>query len=280
MRIGNRLVGLGLTALGVTGIVICLVGIVSAWFVASRLHRVNSRLFHQVNELVSQVDRRAEQARDAVADTRDLVDELKQTLRASATDLVAERVASLPEIDSLERRLASAMERADGLVQLSTSTVELVEQLVVTLNALAAESSVDLSDSPDLAASIQSTRESLANAAERLSDVQHRLTQIRQKRDVADNLEQIMKLSLGIVAKLDVVQERIATFRGRLEETKVRLSQRQSRLQAWIFGGQCLILLLIAWAGAGQYCLLVHGWRMLRPPCVGYGPTSESFPAR
>ncbi len=57
-------------------------------------------MFRQVDQLIAQVDRRAEQARDAVGDTRDLVDELKQTLRDSATDRVAERVASLPEIDN------------------------------------------------------------------------------------------------------------------------------------------------------------------------------------
>ena len=144
MHVGNRLVGLGLTALGVTGIVVCLAGIVGVWFVASRLQRTNSKVFRQVDQLIAQVDRRAEQARDAVGDTRDLVDELKQTLRDSATDRVAERVASLPEMDNLEQRLASAMERADGLVQLSTSSAELIEQLLVALADLASERDVDL----------------------------------------------------------------------------------------------------------------------------------------
>jgi hypothetical protein len=33
----------------------------------------------------------------------------------------------------------------------------------------------------------------------------------------------------------------------------------------WIFAAQWLILLLIGWGGAGQYCLLIQGWRILRP---------------
>ena len=254
--------------LGVIGMVVCLAGIVCVWFAASHLQRVNSDVFGKLDQLVVQVDRRAEQARNAVGETRDLADELKQTLRDSATDLVAERVASLPEIDNLERRLASAMERADGLVQLSTSSMELIEELLVALGDFAFERNVNVRDSTELMASIQSTRESLANASERLSDIQGHLAQIRQKRAVAENLPQIMKLSLGIVAKLDVVQDQIAAFRGRLNKTKIRLRQLQNRLRTWIFGGQCLILLLIAWAGAGQYCLLAHGWRMLRPPSV------------
>ena len=245
--------------LGATGIVVCLAGIVGVWFVASRLQQFNSKLFGQVDQLVAQVERRADQARDAVGETRDLVDELKQTLRDSATDRVAERVASLPEIDNLEHRLVSAMERADGLVQLSTSAAELIEQLLVARADFASERDVDLRRSSEMMASIQAVRESLGNASESLSEVQGRLAEFRQKRDSQDNFPQIMKLSLGIVAKLDVVQNQIADFRGRLNEMTIRLVQLENSLKAWIFWSQFLFLLLIAWAGAGQYCLLVYG---------------------
>src|SRR5688500_13052970 len=117
MHVGKRLVGLGLTILGGARRVVCLAGTRAVWFVAWRLQRFNANSFGQVDQLVAQVERRADQARDAVGETRDLVDELKTTLRDSSTDRVAERVASLPEIDNLEQRLASAMDRADGLVQ-------------------------------------------------------------------------------------------------------------------------------------------------------------------
>ena len=166
MHVGNRLVGLGLTVLASPGL----------WFAwreswafgssTSRLQRFNSKLFGKVDQLVAQVERRADQARNAVGETRDLVDELKQTLRDSATDRVAERVASLPEIDNLEQRLASAMERADGLVQRSTAAAELIEQLLVALADFASERDVDLKRSSELMASIQSVRESLGNASE------------------------------------------------------------------------------------------------------------------
>ncbi len=91
----------------------------------------------------------------------------------------------LPEIDNLERRVASALERADGLVE------------------------------------------------------------IRQKRDVDINLSQITKLPLGIVARLDVVEEQIGAFRSYLDQTKTRLSQLQHKIKVWLFAGECLILLLI-----------------------------------
>ena len=117
-------------------------------------------------------------------------------------------------------------------------------------------------------ATIRSTRESLANASERLADVQRRLAEIRQKRGVDVNLSEITKLSLGMVAKLDVVQAQIAAFRSRLDETKSRSAQLQDRIRSWILAGQCLILLLIAWVSAGQFCLLLQGRRLLRPPAA------------
>ncbi len=117
-------------------------------------------------------------------------------------------------------------------------------------------------------ATIRSTRQSLANASERLADVQRRLAEIRQKRGVDVNLSEITKLSLGMVAKLDVVQAQIAAFRSRLDETKSRSAQFQDRIRSWILAGECLILLLIAWVGAGQFCLLLEGRRLLRPPAA------------
>jgi chromosome segregation ATPase len=269
MSLGKRLTGLVLVTLGAIGFIVCLAGIAGVWIVGSRIQQVNSEVFRQADELVVQVDRRAAQARDAVAGTRDLADELKQTLRASAKELVAERVAeraaSLPEIENIERRLMSAMERADGLVQVSASTAELIEQVLATVGVIAAQRDVDLKGASELTATIRSTRESLANASERLADVQRTLAEIRQKRDVDVHLEQVAKLSLGILAKLDVGQKQLAAFRSRLDETRSRLGQLEGRMRMWIFAAQWLILLLIGWGGAGQYCLLLQGWRTLRP---------------
>lgn len=227
MALGKRLTGLVLVALGTIGGVVCLAGIAGVWIVGTRVQQVNSEVFRQADALVVQVDRRAAQARDAVGGTRELVDELKQTLRDSAAklaaDRVAERIASLPEMDNLERRLAAAMERADGLVQVSASTAELIEQVLTTVGVIAAQRDEDLKAASELMTAIQSTRQSLADASDRLADVQQVLAEIRQRRSVDVNLEQVVKLSLGIVAKLDVVQERLAAFRchARIEMSPV-----------------------------------------------------------
>jgi hypothetical protein len=266
MASGKRLTGLVLVILGAIGSVVCLAGVVGVWIVGSRVQQVNSELFRQADELVVQVDRRVVQSRDAVVWTREQADDLLQALRDSAKDLLfAERVASLPEIDDLERRLVSAMERADGLIQVSVSTAELIEQLLATIGVIASARNVELKkDTSELTATIRSTRESLANASERLAGVQRGLAEIRQKREVDVHLKQIAKLSLGIVAKLDIVQEQLATLRNRLEETRSRLGQLQGKIRLWVFAGQCLIVLLILWFGAAQYCLLLQGWRVLR----------------
>ena len=189
---------------------------------------------------------------------------MKQSLQASAAELLAGRLASLPEIENLEQRLASAMERADGLLEVAASTAESIEALLATLGGDAPDRSADRPSAADLLATIQSTRESLAGAAQRLADVQQRLAEIRQNKGVDVNLAEITKLSLGIVAKLDVVQSQIGAFRSRLDETRSQSTQLETKVSRWILAGQCLSLLLIAWVGAGQFCLLLQGRRVLR----------------
>ena len=275
MRFGKRLVGLGLAALGAVGIVVCLAGIAGVWIAGSRLQQVNSKVFSQADQLIVQVDRRAAQAREAVGGTRDLVDELKQTLRDSATELVAERVASLPEIDNLERRLASAMERADGLVQVSASTAELIEQLLATVGAVASERDVDLKASSELMATIRSTRESLANASRTPgggpAPSGRDSPETRGGRQSLADHEALTRhrRQAGCRARAD---RRIPEPSRRNEES-TRVNCRTG-FRAWVFAGQCLIVLLIGWGGAGQYCLLLQGWRILRlpPPTVRKSP--------
>ena len=264
MSLGKRLSGLIFVGLGAIGLVVCLAGIAGVLIAAARLRQVNSRLFRQVDQLIVQADQRATQARDAVTGARDLINVLKQTLQESAKDLLAERVASIAEIDNVERRLESAMERSDELLTISASTVDLIDQLLATIGVIASETSADQQGSADLMANIRSTRESLADASERLADVQRRLAEIRKKRSVDVNLSEITTISLGIVAKLDVVQAQFAVLRSRLEETRSRMAQLQDRIRSWIFAGQCLFLLLIVWISAGQLCLLLQGRRLLR----------------
>jgi len=271
MRIVKRLAGIGLVVLGLVGIGICLAGAAGVWILGSRLQQVNSQVFGQADELVVQLDRRVAQTRDVVVETRKLVDQFQQTLRDSAQNLIAERVTAMPEIDNLERRLAAALERADGLFQVSAASAELIGQLLATVDAAAAERHADRRVSSELMAAIRSTSESLANASERLADVQRRLAEIRRQRDVDVNLTQITKLLVGVVSKLDVVQEQIAAFRVRLDETRQRLALLQSRIRVYVFAGQCLSLLLIAWGGAGQCCLLTRGWQILRRSVSGCG---------
>ena len=99
------------------GLAAGLAGIAGVWIGAARLQRINSRVFRQVDQLIVQVDQRAAQAGDAVGwNAREPVEALKRALKESTAELLAGRVASLPEIENIERRLVSAMERTDGLL--------------------------------------------------------------------------------------------------------------------------------------------------------------------
>ncbi len=264
MSLGRRFSGLVLIGLGAIGMAVALAGIAGVWVAAAHLRGINSRVFHQVDELITRVDRRATQAQDTAGSTRDLLDAMKQSLQASSAELLAGRLASLPEIENLEQRLASALERADGLLEVSASTAESIEALLATLGADAPDRSADRPSAADLLATIEATRVSLASATDRVADVQRRLAEIRQNKGVDVNLAEITRLSLGIVARLDVVQSQIATFRSQLDETRRRSTQLENKVIRWILVGQCLSLLLIAWVGGGQFCLLLQGRRVLR----------------
>ncbi len=251
--------------LGTIGTVACVAAIVGSWYVAGRVQRVNSNVFKQADQLMVQIDDRAVQAGSAVHGTRELVEELKKTIRKSTEEFVAKQVLSLSENENLERRIASTMERADRLIEVSTSSAELLVQLFATIGTLAPEPSADARVSSDLLMALRSTNEMIAEALERLTEVQRRLEEIQQNREVDVNLAEIGKITLGIVTRLDVVQERIAVFRGRIAEMRQQCDKTHEKIAASIFAAQCLAVLVLLWIGVGQYCLLVQGWRILWP---------------
>ena len=103
-----------------------------------------------------------------------------------------------------------------------------------------------------------------------------KLAKLRHNRDAENNAEQIKQLSLAIVSRLDVVQQQLDAFRERLEEARSGLTRLRNKLEAWIFLGRLVLLFLLVWIGAGQYCLLVQGWRLR---CTGKEPP-PSDPSR
>lgn len=266
MRVARSLTGLLLTALGLIGIVICLAGIGGVWIGASRLQQVNATVFDDVQRVVALVDQKAERAGEAAGSTRDLADELRETLRESVREAAETHMVSAPEVDDLRQRMAAAMKDAEGLLELSASAAEMFEQVAGSIDSLSMGQRNLSETSAQLLTTIRSTQDAMADASDRLANVGRRLDEIRQNRDAENNAEQIAQLSLAIVSRLDAVQQQLASFRERLDEVSNRLSRLRDRIETWIFLGQLVLLFLMFWIGAGQYCLLVKGWAILFRP--------------
>lgn len=260
----KRGIGLALVGLGILGIVLSVAGIAGAWYGGVRLRQINSQVFGHLEQALDQVDQRAARAGEAVGSARDLADELKQFLRDAAPALAAERFAASPEMNDLERRLAAAFERADGLIQGSAATAELLDQSLEAVASLASFASSSSRDSAERSSIVPVTSAAVDSARERLAEIQRRLADLRQTREAQVNAAEILKQCLGLVAQLEVVQERITAFRRHLGETRDRLNTFAASIRSGVLAGQCLMVLLCVWSGAGQYCLLVHGWRLWR----------------
>lgn len=262
----KRLAGFALTTLGATGLVACCAAVPAAWIVGADVRQVASAVFGRAIELVARVDLRAGQAYEAVFNTRSIAEELKKTLRDASKEAVVERARSFAETNDLEQRLASAVDQEDRLLEVSASSAELMAQVLTLVGADPSGRLIEPENLAQLYAEIQATRATLATATERLSEVRRTLAENRDPPEIDVNRERVAQLTLGIVAKLDVVQTQLQAFRGRLEELERRLAQLSSRLSRWIFAAQVLLIVLLLWIAAGQYCLMRQGWRRSRRP--------------
>jgi hypothetical protein len=263
VNLRRRLAGVTLVVFGALGIALSLLAMAGVWIGTSRLRQFNANVFSSTDEVVVRVDRWAAQAGDAVDETRTLTQDLTDAVREYVAERVQNGAATSAAADDVEQRLASALRNANDLLGLSTSATELIVQLLAVVDKRT-DGPAPGDGSPRLIDQIHAARTSLANASECMADLEQLLVEFREKRNVADNTEEITRISLNILAKLDVVQEHLTVLRGQLKEARGQLAELRDRIVAWIVFGRTLFLFLIVWIGAGQYCLAARGCRMLR----------------
>ncbi len=263
MYLPRRLAGVTLVVFGALGITLSLMAMAGVWVGTSRLQQFNTNVFSCTDEMIVRVDQRAARARDAVDETRTLTQDLTDALPEYLGERVRNEVATSTAADDVERRLTSTLRDANDLLELSTSAMELIVQSLAVIDKRKV-GQLPAGGSPRLIDQIHAAQASLANASERMVDLEQLLVEFRNKRKVADDTGETRRISVDILARLDVVQECLTVLRSQLKGAREQLARLRDRIAAWILIGRILALLLIVWIGAGQYCLAARGCQTLR----------------
>lgn len=262
MTITRRLFHWLTLSLGGLGVVVCVAGVLGVCLLGSRLSRVADNVFRVVDDSLVVVQQRVAQTEDRVEAAKITTAGIERTLKDWAKRETRERLGSRLGVEEKAERLANGLRQADHWLELSESSIRLVQHALELGRSSGAP--VKTAPADRLLEEIGSLQVQLTQAIEAVETIQERTSEGGDEKSLRDRVDQAVQLALKAIATLGSIDSRLDGLSDRLSETQTKIQNLEPKTHRWILVATIGLGLLIVWMGAGQLCLCLHGWRSLR----------------
>jgi hypothetical protein len=258
----KRLAGIAGIFLGGIGIVVCAATMIAIWFVSVRIGRLTETLSSKMDQSLAVLRQRVVQTQDRVAGATTTSTDVTETLRDWGGREAGQQLAA--RLDAAERteRLASALQQADGWLEVAEFSTERIQDLL-SLNA-ATSASDGTTIVSNLAADISAMRGQFADVMELVASLRDRIADATDEKSAKERIEQAIQVALRMPGILGSINSRLDTFVGKLSLAQSQLQDLETRTTRSILAiaiGMTLLTLLMA---AGQVALCWLSWRRLQ----------------
>ena len=253
-----RVIGI---AVGSIGIVLCVAALVGIWLVSARLGQATESLFSKMDHSLVVVRQWVVQTQERVSAAAITTNELATALRDWTGREVGQRLAA--QLDAAEKteRLASTLRQADQWLEVSESSLELVQELLSIGAPISEPNDTTLID--QIKEELASLRAQLAEATEFTAGIHERITGASEEKSPDARIEQAAQFALRVVATLGSVGPRLERFADRFSSAQSQLQGLNARIQRWRLLVTAGVAVLILWMAAGQIALCRLAWNGL-----------------
>jgi flagellin-like hook-associated protein FlgL len=257
MPTSKRVLRLLALSFGLLGLVGCSLALVGAWRVGARLRQASEVFFEKVESTVVVIQSRVVQTRERLEASKVTADGMAQSLKDWTRREAVERVALRLDAEEKTERLASVLQEADHWLELSESSVELMQR------ALSMASSAGAPADP---AAVDGLIEEMALLRTKLAEATDFVTRIRDctaeksgAKPLDQRIKQAAELAVRVAVTLGTIDARLDKFADRL--TQMQENSRELRVKTLrrIWLGTIAVVLLVLWMGAGQVALSLYG---------------------
>ena len=262
MVTSKRVLSLLALTFGLLGLVGCLVALVGVWNLGSQVRQATDTVFEKLDGTVVIVHDRAVQTRNRLEASKITTEEVVTTLKDWTKHEAGQRVALQLGIEEKTERLASALQQADHWLEVSESSVGLVQQTLSVVSLAGAP--VDPTAVDGLIEGLSSLRAQSAEATEFVTSIRDRTVKKSGERPLKGRIEQAAQLAVRVAATLGTMDSRLDKFTNRLSQTQEDLRELKAKTLRRIWLATFAVMLLILWMAAGQAALAFYGWQSLR----------------
>ena len=248
--------------LGGIGIAVCCASIIILWVASTRLARATDSLFVKLDRSLVAVRERVVQTEDRVQAAKITTEDVEKSLREWTRREAGQRVAARLDAGEKTERLLATLQQADHWLDVSESSLGLIQEMLAIAGSIYAQDATALVGR--LMEEIVSLRGQLAEVLETVTSLHERVTQASDEGSFGERGEQLLQLTLRIVATLGSIDSRLAKTEERVAVAQSRLQELKAGMQWWIRTitvGTSLLILLMA---AGQIALCRLAWSGIR----------------
>ncbi|TWU11752.1 hypothetical protein CA54_05610 [Symmachiella macrocystis] len=255
----KRALSLVALILGLLGVTSCSVAVISIWILETRVERATDKILVRIDDSLTVTQARIGKTQKRINGLKISTEEITKSLASWTKSAAQERLASQLGVAEKAQRIEAGLHQADQWLELTESSVQLVQIFLEMVIAFGAPLPNDLAE--DSLEELASLRKEVAEAIEPLQRIKEH---VGGEGLGEEQLHQIRDLSLRVIATITSVDSRL----GRLEDRLTKLKQRTIELQVhalrWTRGAAISATVLAAWMAAGQGALWYFGWTGLR----------------
>jgi hypothetical protein len=260
MGVVRRLAGLVFGAAGLTGLVLCVAGLVGSWLGYREAVRYADGLFGRADGALAEVERDLRSAADRLRQTETELEAVRRREVGSAPEPPGQRAArralSRKAVEALGPRLGEARE----LVAKATEAGLVANGLLDALGELSILGRVNVDTDR-----LKETSARLADLTDRSARLQELLAPAAPPTD-----EEVARESSGAADGLRKALALADAASDRLEDGRRRVADGHARAVNWVHRAAVAVTVVLVWIAAGQLSLLVHARALARrrPPDV------------
>jgi len=216
--------------LGSLGTLVCLAAISGIWIIRARVDQTNKTVFRRIDESLVLVDRRVARARERLQESKLSLEEIQQSLEGRIRREVGKRAAVELNLDVKRERIAAVLSEADQYLELSASSLELVQEVLALGNS--SDPLLDTEPVDQLLDAVTRLRGQLVGAIELTGKPREQTVTMNREQPDEGRIQATIRLALRVISTLSELDNRFEKFENRLADARMAIQDLSARLYA------------------------------------------------
>jgi chromosome segregation ATPase len=250
----------GIAASGI-GIVVCVGAIIATWMLTSRVNHLADSLLSAMDRSLVVVGQRTDEMHERVVAAKLTTADVEKSMRDWTKRETGERLALQLQAAGATDQLTVRLQTIGDWLAIADSSLEVFQELASLRASLGVGSDRTVQE---LAAEIASLRTQLDDTTTVVAKLQDRIAGTSEQQPLEDRIEQVVQLTLRVVATLSSLDARLLQFSNRLSAARQHLDEVKTTTWRWTLIIASGISLLFIWIGAGQIALFRVSWNRSR----------------